>query len=366
MSAKDLYDKPFDEGTTAKLEIFEAYTQAWLPTFVMAGNPTICIFDLFAGMGYDKNGVEGSPIRILNKIKEQIENILQKNVRVKVFFNEYDKKKYDLLNKTCKRYLETNKDVEGVIDVHYDNEDFTELFPKLLNEIKSNPSLVFLDQNGIQFLSPKYLSALEKTKATDFLYFSATSYLWRFENQKEFKDLAIDMDLVKQSPYKLVHRSFTEQLRSRLPKSSKLKLYPYSIKKKANIYGLIFGAKHPLAVDKFLNIAWKRNAINGEANYDLDDDFEKTQLSLFDNKKLTKLEKFERSFKKKVRNGKISDNESALDFAYSQGHIPKHAADVLKSMKKEGLVSYDSNSPHVTYENVYKNKKIVPYRLTNG
>ena len=243
----------------------------------MAKRPTICIFDFFAGTGYDKNGVGGSPIRILNKIKEQTDNIRQKNVKVKVFFNEYNKRKYDLLYKACKQYLKDNEDVKKVIDVYYYDEDFKNLFPKLLNEINDNPSLVFLDQNGIQFSSPECLSKLENTTTTDFLCFLSVSYLWRFGNQKGFKDhLAIDMDLVKQNPYKLIHRSIIEQLRKKLPASSQLKLYPYSIKKKSGIYGIIFGAKHPLAVDKFLNIAWKRNAINGEANYDLDDDVEKT------------------------------------------------------------------------------------------
>ena len=71
MPYKDLHDKAFDEATIAKLEIFEDYAQAWIPTFVMQSIPTICIFDFFAGTGYDKNGVAGSPIRILEKIKNK-------------------------------------------------------------------------------------------------------------------------------------------------------------------------------------------------------------------------------------------------------------------------------------------------------
>lgn len=59
MARKDLHDKPFDQTTIAKLEIFQDYAQAWLPTFVMKGADTICIFDFFAGTGYDKNGIEG-------------------------------------------------------------------------------------------------------------------------------------------------------------------------------------------------------------------------------------------------------------------------------------------------------------------
>ena len=78
MAGKDLHEKPFDETTIAKLQIFEDYAQAWIPTFVMSGTNAICIFDFFAGTGYDKNAIEGSPIRILNKIKQQIKNISQK------------------------------------------------------------------------------------------------------------------------------------------------------------------------------------------------------------------------------------------------------------------------------------------------
>jgi hypothetical protein len=37
--SKNLHEKPFEETTIAKLEIFEDYAQAWIPTFVMYGAP---------------------------------------------------------------------------------------------------------------------------------------------------------------------------------------------------------------------------------------------------------------------------------------------------------------------------------------
>jgi hypothetical protein len=43
MPHKDLHEDPFDEGAIARLEIFEDYAQAWIPTFVMQGIPTIYI-----------------------------------------------------------------------------------------------------------------------------------------------------------------------------------------------------------------------------------------------------------------------------------------------------------------------------------
>lgn len=365
MGYKDLHDKPFDEGTIAKLEIFEDYAQAWIPTFVMSGwASTICIFDFFAGTGYDKNGVEGSPIRILNKIKEQVGNIFQKKVKVKVFLNEYHKGKFKLLKAACEKYLDDNKAVNRAIDIEYYNEDFVDLFPQLLNEIKANPSLVFLDQNGIKFLSSKYFLELEKTTTTDFLYFLSASYIWRFGNTDEFKvHLDIDLKAAKENPFKLIHRSILEQLKLQLTEGSQLKLYPYSIKKGSSIYGIIFGAKHPFAVDKFLNIAWGRNSINGEADYDLDDDLGKQQLPLFGEKKLTKKEKFDKNFREQVFNGTIKNNADALLFAHGQGHIAKHAADILRKMKKEGVITYESTSPCVTYDNVHKKTNIVSYQI---
>lgn len=87
MAYKDLHEEPFEESTIAKLEIFEDYAQAWIPTFVMQGLPTICIFDFFSGTGYDKKGVAGSPIRILEKIKEQVGHIFQKKVKLKLYLN---------------------------------------------------------------------------------------------------------------------------------------------------------------------------------------------------------------------------------------------------------------------------------------
>jgi len=84
---------------------------------------------------------------------------------------------------------------------------------------------------------------------------------------------------------------------------------------------------------------------------------------MFQGKKLTKLEKFEENVKSNVLTGKITNNKEALDYTYSQGHIPKHASTVLKQMKKRGEVKYDKSSPCITYSNVYKNKREVNYKI---
>jgi len=66
MASDDFHDRPFDEGTLTKLQIFELYTREWLPVFLARPRPDgrraeIHIFDFFAGPGADSRGRTGKP-----------------------------------------------------------------------------------------------------------------------------------------------------------------------------------------------------------------------------------------------------------------------------------------------------------------
>ncbi|MDR0698754.1 MAG: three-Cys-motif partner protein TcmP, partial [Tannerella sp.] len=224
MARKDLHEKPFDEGTITKLEIFENYAKEWLPTFIMSGHKELWIFDFFAGTGYDKNGVAGSTIRILQQIRSQSGNIFQKKTKINVCFNEFDKQKFDLLQESCNKFVNDNSELSIMnINLHFHKSNFAELFPKTLPTIKEYPSLLYLDQNGMKFLADKYIDDLEKTSTTDFLYFLSSSYFVRFGTTSAFQtNMNIDIGRARQNPYKYIHKSILEQLRGRLPINTKL------------------------------------------------------------------------------------------------------------------------------------------------
>ncbi len=369
MTAKDLHERPFDEGTITKLEIFESYAKEWLPTFVMScPNKELWIFDFFAGPGRDITGVAGSPIRLLQQVKEQSGNIFSKKCKIHVCLNEYAKYKYDAMKSCCEEFIKDEKELTRLnnkfLYLHYRNCDFADLFPKTLTTIAAHPTLVFLDQNGMKFLADKYLLDLEKLAQTDFIYYLSSSFFVRFGETQAFQtNLSIDISKIRENPYKYVHKSILEQLKHRLPEKSDLKLYPFTIKKGANIYGIIFGAKHPRAVDKFLKTAWDKNNINGEANFDIDDDLEKTQLSLFDGKLPNKTERFQNELQEKLLQGALQTNKEVYDYTLECGHISAHASDKIKQMKKEGLIDYTGRSPLVNYEQVYKNNRIITFQI---
>ena len=370
--ARNIHDKPFDAETLTKLEIFEAYTKEWLPTMIMSrSGKAICIFDFFAGSGYDLKGTPGTPIRVLSQIRNQYNHILDKKVAVCVWFNEYNKKKYQALSVCVDSFIENSHELkdlcnQNLLKKKVTNEDFAVLFPKVKGIIAKFPTLAILDQNGIKFTSEEYFTELCSSEHTDFLYYLSSSYFVRFGGERAFQmNLSIDMERALSQPYKYIHESILEQLKERIPAGSEIKLYPFTIKRDANIYGIIFGASHIRAVDKFLRTAWAQNELNGCANFDIDNDISHGAPNLFGEEMHipTKIERFKEKLRENILDHTIKTNEDAFLFTMEEGHIPTHASEEIKQMKKEGLIDYDARSPKVNYDAVYKNTNIIKFRL---
>lgn len=348
----------FTEETITKLEVFEKYLAAWLPVFIhhpRFSNVTIC--DFFAGEGEDKHGMPGSPLRILKILKEFQHSIVRQNLKVSVILNEYKKRKF---NQLCNIIKQANNDLPVLkehLSIEFFNLDFKQLFNQKKREFRDSANLMFLDQNGIKQVNEEVFLELETFSTTDFMFFISSSYFKRFG--RDFKKLFPNLDFkkIKNSNYSEIHRVILDEYKKMLPDNSKTKLYPFSIKKGANIYGLIFGAKHPLAADKFLHIVWDKNQINGEANFDLDDEWKKQQTDLFEGKRLTKIEEFQSKVEQLILSSNKITNKDIYDFTIENGHIPKHSIEVVKRLKKEKFILY-SGHPRINYNSCYKNKSI--------
>lgn len=366
MARRNINDEPFDESTLAKLDIFEDYAEAWIPTFVMSGYERICIFDFFAGSGYDSTGVAGSPIRILKQVRKFIEHVLKKGAKITIYLNEFEERKCQELQRACAAYFEEYPEMKRAIKVEYSNEDFQHAFERLLPFIEKYPSLVYLDQYGVKFLANKYVLALEQTDTTDFLYFVSSSHFLRFGNTEEFKKhFAFDVESAKQEPYRFIHRFLLKQLKDVVPFGSELKLYPFSLRKGANIHGIIFGAKNIRAIDKFLDIAWKRAPTNGDANFDIDDEHAKAQLDIFLGRRLTKIEAFNAALQDYVKKNRIVTNKEVFYYTLDAGHPRQQASKLLRELKKLKLIDYRGISPKIEYKYIKNDIDIVQIKWVN-
>jgi len=361
MPVLDLFKEPFGEETITKLEIFEKYLEAWLPVFIHHPSYNeVNICDFFAGMGQDKNMIPGSPLRILKVIKSYQDSIKKTGLHINIHFNDYDKKKLRILKELVDENLGELSGLEQLIYIEFYNLDFKELFDKKKPVLKESVNMIFLDQNGIKQISAEVFTDLESFPITDFIFFISSSFFKRFG--KEFSEYfpSLDHNKIKNANPVEIHRVILEEYKKMLPQKSKTVLYPFSIKKGANIYGLIFGSKHPLAVDKFLHIAWDKNKLNGQANFDINDDLKKYQRNLFLNR-LTKIEEFQENLEKIILASECITNKDVYDFTIGNGHIPAHAVETVKKQKKENKISY-SGHPRINYNSCYKEQNIFVYR----
>ena len=228
------HNKPFDEGTKIKLEIFRRYLRKWIPVFLTASpNTSWCsqvnIFDLFAGPGRDSEGTPGSPLIIQEEIQSycQQNQHLKKDITVNLFFNDQQGGHIKVL----KEEMENNRCPEACCKVSYHTGEFGAVIEKLLPLIKDSGSanLLLLDQFGVKNISPGLLSQLLRAGASDVLFFISSSAIRRFAEETTFKDMFPGKE-IKSVEYKVIHRYLTGWFRSKT-KFDDAYFAPFSIKK---------------------------------------------------------------------------------------------------------------------------------------
>jgi len=338
--AKDLHLKPFDESTKAKLAIFQDYIREWLPVFVSARKiywDTINIYDFFAGPGKDIAGVNGTPCIIVDELKPYLDDLKKKGLAVNLYFNEFDKDKYQQLNA---HFVFKDRDVLPY-KVEIDSLDFKESFLKKLPDInkKDTTNLLFLDQYGIKHIGEDVFKQIINVKTTDFLFFISSSTIKRFcDHPNILQHINLSPEEVEQTPYYQIHRLVLDYYRSLIPIGKTYYLASFSLKRGSNVYGLIFGSGHVLGIEKFLTTCWKIDPARGEANFDIDNDkIKPDQLNLFTGEitKPKKTEVFEKELMGCIEKLKLLTDKDVYLFTITNGFLPSHGRGVLKRMVSE-------------------------------
>lgn len=344
MAKKDLFEKPFDDGTLHKLQVFEDYFKEWLPVFISRKEiiwNKIQIFDFFAGEGKDVKGIDGSPLRILRILNQNKAQILQSKIKINVVINEFDKEKYDLLVDNINLIAD-----RSVYDLDVTNKDFSVVFSNYHESMKQTANFLFLDQNGIKQITENIFSKLIELKQTDFLFFISSSFINRFSELDEFrKYINISKEELEGQSYYHIHRLVLSYYRSMIPNTKEYFLAPFSIKKPAGIYGLIFGTNHTLGIEKFLHVCWKHDKLRGEANYDIDKEgINVNQPGLFPEFNVpSKKQVFSESLRNKILSIELKSDRDIYLYTLNEGFLLKDANQILKELVKEGKISYSFN-----------------------
>lgn len=341
--SKDLHKKPFDESTKAKLTIFQDYLKEWLPVFIIKKDiywNTINIYDFFAGPGCDVNGVKGTPLLILDELEIYLSAINYKGLNINLYFNEYDENKCEELKERVQNYNLDNKPYK----IEIDSLDFKDAYnKKALSMAKPNvANLVFLDQNGVKHITEGIFKYLINIKRTDFLFFISSSTIKRFCDHPNIRQhIKLSLEEVEKTPYHQIHKLVLGYYQSLVPANKEIYLAPFSLMKKPNIYGLIFGSSHVLGIEKFLTTCWRIDKDRGEANFDIDNDhIQKGQIDAFTGEvaKPKKVELFEKELSERICSSYIKNDKEVYLFTITNGFLPSHANKVVKGLIEKNKI----------------------------
>ncbi|HBO25987.1 three-Cys-motif partner protein TcmP [Culturomica sp.] len=340
MAKKDLFEKGFDESTKIKLLLFRKYIESWIPTFIHSSPfEKILIYDFFAGEGQDVYGEKGSPLIIMDCLKQYCEDIRNKNKKIFITLNDYDKKKAEKLLALTQAFKEKCGACNHC-SLEVKNDAFQNLFSAEYQVIKqATPTFLLIDQYGVSQVTESVFRQLVDAPRTDFLFFISSATIRRFkDNEGINKKIKVSQIQFEESkPYEC-HEKVYNYYKTLI--NGDYYLGRFSIKKVTNYYGLIFGSHHPLGLEKFLSASWSIDVNNGEANHEIDEtkQYEGSFMNLFDEVSgistfKTKLESYEEHLLDYFSVPRT--NQEIYKFSLESGiSIPK-TVDILRKLEKE-------------------------------
>lgn len=375
--AKNINKTVFDDATKLKLDIFGECFEQWLPVFNNNNFiESVYIFDFFAGSGKDIADNFGSPIILLDKARgKDCQYCKNAKKKIKFIFNDSHKDKSNELKQNIEKYLAECKDKNNCTNCVYEyevlNYNFQDIFtnPEITRilENKNLGKFILLDQYGFSQIDESIFKKLISYPKTDFIFFISTAYISRFREHPNIKKYIntskIDFDNIRPNE---IHRAVADYFRDLIPKGKEYYLHHFSIQKerKGNYYGLIFGTNHTLGMEKFLKVCWKEDPFSGEANYNIDNNYEKGSLfeQLGEN---VKKDEVKETIKQKILSKEITDNITGLIFAIKNGCEPIVFTEVVLQLEKNNIIQRlgDVNNQSSI---IHKVKKYTLKLLNNG
>jgi len=348
MSAS-FHDKPYDEGTLTKLELFERYAEAWLPVFVARDEiiwPEVSIYDFFSGPGHDSLGNNGSPLRLLKVIQSQGKYLHRPGLKVRLRLSDSHAGKVAALKQTM--VAECPPDLPVTIEIV--REAFADRFEQVLPQLAADSSanLLIIDQFGVSEVPNGVFERITELKTTDVLFFVSSNTFRRFADVPEVARLQLP-DYQRPEDYYRAHLAVADAYRELIPRGRTYFIASFSIKKGSNVYGVIFGSQHPLGMDKFLEVAWNKDKVSGEADFDVHrEGITPNAPSLFEEFNVPKkLRVFGEVLEREILEGRCADEAAMIQICHAHGVTRRHAAPILAELKARKQIVCDFKVPDI-------------------
>lgn len=340
---KDFFDRGFDDKTSIKLGLYEKYLTEFLGVWVALSpkdrkTTEIDIYDFFAGPGIDGNGVPGSPIVAAEVIEKFAGRLQSSGQKIRLWLSDNNKKRIASLKSV---FSDNSKwPISTSIEIH--EMEFRDALSANRHRLGKTPALIFADQFGVKFITPDIFRDLITLKATDLIFFITSWTLNRFSEHENIAKYHQGIgEYLKGTKPEHIHRMVKEYYQSLVPSGSNYHLAPFSMKKRGNVHGIIFGTSHISGMRKFLKVAWDIDSDRGEADFDIDNDQligDSPQMDLIgDDRAPKKVELFQEELKSAILGGRLGSDKAVHEFSIFSGFLPtKHAKPVVQELYKSG------------------------------
>ena len=333
---KDSFYQKQNKLTAAKIKIYKDYIQEYLFKLLMSYGECF-IADLFCGTGSNGNK-PGSPMVLIEDIKYTLtsEKIKNNNPKVFVLFNDEDCKCVEKLE--CKiREIEIPQDI-----ILWPS---SKEFHTILNDIKNIfsarriPKFFFLDPFTYSSIKMDDVKSLIELNNSEVLLFLPVFHSYRFAGNKtmrpDHKTRLFLEEFTVEGVYDYPNIDcFIDSIRNKLKKELRLDyVRPVLLNDGSRKNALFLITKRKEGALLMSKIAFKYSNDGSCINIGR----EKEQ-SLFGVEITSKFLKFEADLIKKIKKHKNISNLEIIDYTISECFLPKHAAIVIKKIKKQGLI----------------------------
>lgn len=324
------------QHSKAKVELLKRYLDRYLGIIGNDGyTKRIRIYDLFCNKGLYGNEDYGSPLVILNCVKQLYFTHKAKNkplAQIDVHLNDKDAKKVEILKENVEKlhlhYEEFGKLTFSANDYQEEVQKVIKLLPSLTNE----KVFLFIDPCGYKYIKASQVKALMEYKNAEVLLFLPTQFMYRFDGARpialqDFIDEIVDIKTWQPNSSVFL---YIEQVKEGFRRFMGSEYYvdTFTIQKEPQTaFCLFFFSSHIRGFEKMLESKWEIDTAEGRGWK-----YEKSgHLFAQDRNELE--EQLMNYLKEKPRT-----NAEVFVFALRLGYLPKHINEVLSALQQDDKI----------------------------
>lgn len=344
----------------AKVRVFKHYLGIYLHILGRAGIDRVHIYDLMCGEGEYADGRQGSALEGLHQVLQYFTNQPTESLKVRYVLNdagmsevETGRRKIDRVREKADQ-LPFGPVANGRLQVDYFALPCAEAMTKAISRVQQlaphrEKALLFIDPWGYKDIRTADLRAALAGGHSEVLLFLPTEMMYRFADKAYHEDFdggqALKDWLTELFPEALpvftnVHdfiRQFRNRLRAMLevPYSSHFTLETAN----RNTYSLFYFTSNRTGLLKMLESQWKEDPGAG-TGHRADQNL---TLSLF---RPGVMANYPARVENYLTAAPSRTNEDLLEFGLSEGFLPKHTAEVLKTLTAtDRLTTWEPGCP---------------------